>query len=81
MKHRIGKIVKPRKLSWLTEDKIDEYLKSMGWENLKNSVIDGFIWTQYLNEYDYKNVYLEDTENSKEEIINQILEQLEKSKQ
>ena len=81
MKHRIGKVVKPRKLSWLTEDKIDEYLKSMGWENLKNSVINGFIWTQYLNEYDYKNVYLGDTENSKEEIIRQILEQLENSKQ
>ena len=53
----------------------------MGWENLKNSVINGFIWTQYLNEYDYKNVYLGDTENSKEEIIRQILEQLENSKQ
>ena len=49
--------------------------------SMKNSVINGFIWTQYLNEYDYKNVYLEDTENSKEEIIRQILEQLEKSKQ
>ena len=78
MKHRIGKIVKPNKLNWLTEDKIKEYLKSMGWENLTNSVINGFIWTQYLNEYDYKNVYLKDVENSKEEIIKQILEQLNK---
>lgn len=76
MKHRIGKIIKPKKLNWLTEDKIEEYLKSMGWENLNNSVINGFIWTQYLNEHDYKNIYLEDVENSKEEIIKQILEQL-----
>ena len=80
MKHRIGKIVKPKKLNWLTEDKIEEYLKSMGWENLTNSVINGFIWIQYLNEYDYKNVYLEDVENSKEDIIKQILEQLDSKK-
>jgi hypothetical protein len=54
MKYRIGKIVKPKKLDWLTDDKIEEYLKSMGWENLSNSVINGHIWTTYLSEYDYK---------------------------
>jgi len=77
MKYKIGKIIKPKKLDWLTDDKIEEYLKSMGWENLPNSVINGNIWTQYLNEYDYKNVYLIDPDNSKESIIKQILEQLQ----
>ena len=75
---KIGRIVKPRKLDWLTDDKIEEYLESMGWQNLENSVINGFIWISYLNEYDYKNVYLNDVENSKDEIIKQILEQLKR---
>ena len=78
MKHRIGKIIKPPKLDWLTEEKIQEYLKFMGWENLENSVIKGRIWTSYLNDYDYQNVYLKDVDNSKGEIIKQILEQLNK---
>jgi hypothetical protein len=74
MKYRIGEIIKPNKLNWLNEDKIKEYLKSQGWETLTNVVINGFIWTQYLNEYDYKNVYLKDTENSKEEIIKHVID-------
>jgi hypothetical protein len=79
-KYKIGDIVKPKKIDWLTEDKIQEYLKQQGWGNLKNSVIDGFIWTQYLNEHDYEKVYLSDAENSKEEIIEQILKKLSKLK-
>jgi len=78
MKYRIGKIIKPPKLDWLTEERIQEYLKFMGWENLENSVIKGRIWTSYLNANDYRNVYLKDVDNSKEEIIKQILEQLNK---
>lgn len=77
---RIGKIVKPQKLSWLTDEKIKEYLKGQRWENLENSVIDGHVWTQYLSKYDYKNVYLRDVENSPSKIIKQIIEQLNSSK-
>lgn len=79
MKHKIGKIINPKELEWLSRYKIQEYIKSQGWENLENCVINGFIWTQYLSEYDYKNVYLKDTKNSKEDIIKQIIEQLKQT--
>ena len=76
MEFKIGKIKNPKKLDWLTNEKMYEYIKSLGWENLNNCIINGYIWTQYLNKYDYKNVYLKDPENSKEHIIKQIINQL-----
>ena len=74
MEHIIGKIINPKNRYKI--ESLDEYLKFMGWDKLPNSVIDGYVWTQYLSEHDYKNVYLSDVENSKEDIIKQILKQL-----
>lgn len=76
MKHLIGKIVAPEKLTWLTDENQALYLMSMGWDKLDNAIINGFIWSQYLSDHDYRRVYLADVENSKEAIIEQILIQL-----
>jgi hypothetical protein len=77
----IGKIIKPKNLGWLTDEKIQIYLEAQGWEHLENAVIDGNIWTQYLSKFDYKNVYLKNINypSIKEDIIKQIINQLSKN--
>jgi len=77
MVYRIGKIKNPeKKHNKLSDEDIQKYLKFQNWENLENSVINGWIWIQYLSSHDYKKVYLKDPVNSPKEIIEQIIEQL-----
>lgn len=77
-KHKIGKIVKPKKLDWLTEEKLKEYVnESLLFRKTKDVIINGFIFHSYLSKEDYKNVYLKDPVGSIKSIIKQIKEQLE----
>ena len=76
-KYRIGKIVKPEKLEWLTEEKLNEYVNSsLLFRETRDVIIEGHIFHVYLSKHDYRKVYLKDPVGSINAIIKQIKEQL-----